>query len=287
MWFFYSVLAAVARSLTGIFKKYGLRTIDEYQLAFNIKAVGVPIVGLAVIVENKPQSLSADYWLSLVIAGTLTAFTTVLILKAFKISELSRVYPLMAFLPVFLLLSSYLMLGELPPPEGLFGVALVSIGAYIVNLERGDRFLEPIKRLFSDRGSQMMFLVVLLWSVTSNVDKIATRSVTPLFWTFSLFVYMSLLLFIFNAVMRKKNSLPSYSRKKIAIVVAISVTTFLALLLQVVAIQDSFVSYVHAVKRLDILITIFLSWILFREHNISRRLEGGVVMLAGIYLIAS
>lgn len=285
MWFAYSVFAAFSRSLTGIFKKAGLRAaIDEYQFAFNIKAIAVPFLAVFVVIEGEPQNLDYSFWVSLIVAGTLTAVTTVLILKAFKASELSLVYPLMAFLPVFLLLSSYLMLGELPPAIGLIGVALVSFGAYIINMRRGDRLLAPVKRLISSQGPRLMIIVILIWSITSNVDKIATESVTPLFWTFSLLCFMSVVLFVFNLAMGKPVVLPKNIKKK-QIIFAASLVTVLALLLQVIAIQDAYVSYVHAVKRLDILITIFLSWILFHEHNVKRRLEGGVIMLMGIYLI--
>jgi uncharacterized membrane protein len=59
-----------------------------------------------------------------------------------------------------------------------------------------------------------------------------------------------------------------------------------ALTLQTLALQSEFVSYVIAIKRLDVILTVFFGCLLFREKDLRRRVAGSLVMVAGAILLS-
>ena len=54
--------------------------------------------------------------------------------KALKKLDLSLAIPLLSFTPIFMLLSSFILLGEFPSLLGILGMILVVSGIYVLNL---------------------------------------------------------------------------------------------------------------------------------------------------------
>ena len=66
--------------------------------------------------------------------------------------------PLMlAFTPLFLLVTSPLTLGEFPSPAGVGGLMCVALGSYVLNLrERRKGFWGPVRALWTNRSARLM-----------------------------------------------------------------------------------------------------------------------------------
>ena len=51
------------------------------------------------------------------------------------------------------------------------------------------------------------------------------------------------------------------------------------------ALQNAPVAYMISVKRLSLVLGVVLGWLFFEERNITYRLVGASVMVAGVFLI--
>ena len=192
LWLIFSVLNAFFDSLKDLIGKKGLKEIDEYTLAFSLRFFALLLFLPLLLIYEIPE-IKQEFWLALFASGSINILTTVLYMKALKYSELSLVKPITTFTPLFLLITSPLIVGEIPSFLGLCGVILIVLGAYILNIKQiRKNFSAPLKALFKEKGVKLMFIVAFLWSISSNFDKIGVTSSSPIFWIIAIHVFLSI-----------------------------------------------------------------------------------------------
>jgi uncharacterized membrane protein len=126
-----------------------------------------------------------------------------------------------------------------------------------------------------------MFVTAVIWSVTSNLDKLGVRASTPLLWVAMLTTFISLCSIIFWVAMPHR---PLHLRD-VRYAVLVGAANALGNALQMYALTMLLAPYVIAIKRTSALFTVILSGVILKE-NIRERLVGTVIMLAGAVLIA-
>lgn len=67
------------------------------------------------------------------------------------------------------------MLGELPDLNGTIGIVLIAFGVYSLKIKDAKNILDLIKELWKEKGDQSILIVILLYSVTANIDKIGVK----------------------------------------------------------------------------------------------------------------
>jgi len=215
---------------------------------------------------------------SIFIPLELTAAT--LYLKAITISPMSLVTPFVAFTPVFLLLTSFIILGETVNLGGAIGILLIAIGAYTINFS-SKNYLLPFKKIFQEKGILLMLVVAFLYSITSNLGKMAMQYSSP---SFMGIFYTSLLGVVFALVtkLQKKKLKP----KKLSLNFGlIGFFNAIMMISHMVAIKYIQVAYMIAVKRTSLLFGVVFGYLFFHEKKIGKRLVSAVIMLAGVVTI--
>src|SRR3989338_10077741 len=140
-WILLSLGAAFFNSASGVFKKKsGFNKMDPYTVAWAVAFFALIILVPAAIIKGVPQINSAFWW-ALVISGSLNALATVLQVKAIFESELSLVGPLQATTPLFLVFTSFFILGEFPTILGFFGITTIMLGSYFLEYKRNGKGL--------------------------------------------------------------------------------------------------------------------------------------------------
>jgi len=129
----------------------------------------------------------------------------------------------------------------------------------------------------------MMLGVAMLWSVTSSLDKLGVM------WAPSIWVYMALqrltmTLISCAGLLAVSPSSFGYLRTYFFSLLLLSLLELLAVVFYFEAIKHIFVSFVIAIKRCNILISVLVGGIAFGE-NVSRRLPYVMVMIGGMCLI--
>jgi drug/metabolite transporter (DMT)-like permease len=263
----------------------GYTAADLVMVRFGLTAVLLlPLLWLA-----PPAMPPTEFWYWMGAALPLEVLAEVLYVLAIRDSPLALTLPYLAFTPVLVTLSGYLLLGETVTAQGFAGILLVAIGAYLLNLEHArfmqpHTWLSPLMAILKERGSRYMLGVAVIYGVTSVLGKGAMQYMpTSSFGAF----YFALVGAATLAVLAlwQPTALKTLIRPRPAhLVVAglmgvMIVTHFLALALVETA-------YMISVKRVSILIGILLGALFFAERHLARHLAAGAMMVGGVALIA-
>src|SRR3990172_489948 len=92
-----------------------LRSLDSTLVVWAQYAFSLPFI-VVLLFFFFPENISSEaYWIG-AINSVLLAYTMYLLFKAFGTTNLSLTVPLLSFTPLFLLLTSYIMVHEIPTP---------------------------------------------------------------------------------------------------------------------------------------------------------------------------
>lgn len=276
---------AISEALKDIFSKSNLHHIDEYTTAFAMHFVITLILAPFVIFFGF-EELSQRFLYALLAESVLQLGALLLYLKAIKRADLSTTIPLITLTPLFMLLTSPIILGEFPKIWGLGGIVLIVSGTYIINLGKNRKdVLAPFRSILTNQSSRYMLMVAFIWSLTANIDKIGVDESSPIFWAFSKDIMIMIYLF---PIMYLKSDRPFSQIKSRALsLFYVGIFRTASVMTQMVAIQYILVAYVIAIKRSSALIIILYGFFALGEKkDFKNRLVGMLVILAGLFLIA-
>ncbi len=283
-WLILGIFTAFFEALKDVFSKQNLKKSDEYVVAWSLSFFSVIFLTPWVIYTGIP-ALNSQFWFSLLIGGSINAVTTLLYIKAIKVSDLSLTVPLVALTPLFMLLTSPLIVGEYPTFFDCIGILLIVAGSYLLNIkEKSQGYLAPFKALVNEPGPKFMLIVAFLWSITSNFDKIGVKNSSPIFWLFSLFGTMTILLL---PVLLQKTPNPSRKIiKQLPMLAAMGFFNAVGVLCQMQALTLTLVVQVIAIKRTSVLMGVLFGHFIFKEKDIQQRLLGAGIMIFGVLFIS-
>jgi len=266
-----------------VWSKKNLSHVNEYISAFSLKLFAMVFL-LPVLYFISIPAINPLYWIALVADATIMTAALVLYMKALKHGDLSISIPMIAFTPLFLLITSPLIVGEFPHLIGLAGILLIVIGSYLLNIDKKKKgYLAPIKAIFTNRGTRYMLGVAFLYSFTAVIDKVGLQNSSPLFWAVT--GNAATLIGLFVVVMiTSKRQMPIIQQKWKALLPAGFFMAVLTLF-HMIAVSMTLVAYAIAIKRTSILFTVLWGALLFKEKNFKERLIGAAIMLAGVLLI--
>lgn len=282
-WFLLAFMTAFFDSLKYVFSKEGLKKLDEYVIALSLSLFALPFL-IPILLFIEIPSLGNNFWWALISIVILNITTTILYVKAIKISDLSLTVPMLAFTPFFLLFTSPLLVGEFPTFLGLIGVLLIVFGAYELNIKKQKLgYFEPFKSLYKEKGTRLMLLVALIWSLSSNIDKIGVQNSSPIFWIIASRLFIAPIMILIVIYKSKKKLLNVFQNYKKLLPIGFFLS--LTLITQMIALNLTLVSYVIAIKRTSIIFSVLFGYLIFKEKNIKDRLIGATIMVLGVVLI--
>ncbi len=283
-WLILGIFTAFFEALKDVFGKQNLKKSDEYVVAWSLSFFSVIFLIPWVIYTGIP-TLNTQFWISLLIGGSINAVTALLYIKAIKVSDLSLTVPLVALTPLFMLLTSPVIVGEYPSFFDYIGIILIVTGSYLLNIkEKSQGYLAPFKALLNEPGPKFMLIVAFLWSITSNFDKIGVKNSSPIFWLFSLFGTMSILLL---PILLHKTPNPSTKiLKQLPMLATMGFFNVIGVLCQMQALTLTLVVQVIAIKRTSVLMGVLFGHFIFKEKDIQQRLLGAGIMVLGVLFIS-
>ena len=283
VWFILAFLTAFFESMKDVFSKKSLKDIDEYVVAWALRFFALPFV-LPLLFFIEIPSLNNQFWLALIVGGTLNVITTILYIKAIKLSDLSITMPIVTFTPLFLLITSPLIVGEFPTISGVIGILLIVIGAYTLNLKKkSEGYFAPFKALLKEKGPRLMLIVAFIWSITANFDKVGVVNSSSLFWVVSINIFIAAFL---SPIMLYKSRSNIKQTLNIQTLLPVGLFSGLIHITQMTAISLTLVAYVIAIKRTSTIMSVLWGWLIFKEKGIKERLLGTVIMVLGVLFIA-
>jgi uncharacterized membrane protein len=284
-WIILAGLSALFESFKDVASKRSLPLIDVYMISWALFAPMLPVFAGCLIFGTIPP-LGSAFFIALLLGGTLNAVAVVLYIQALKSSDLSLTVPVVTLTPMFMLVTSPILVQESPTSADAVGILLIVIGAYVLNLRASHQgFWAPFQALLSQRGPRLMLMVALLWSFTSNFDKIGVVNSTPGFWVVSLFSFVAIAL-IPVILMKSKQPLRQI-QSAYPLLLLIGGFSTLSVVCQMQAVKLIHVTQVIAIKRMSALFGVVWGHLLFQEKGLRERALGTVLMMLGVFCITA
>ena len=284
-WFIYALVCALSLATADALSKKALDdNTDPYIVAWARTGYAAPFIAVIIPFIDIPE-LDSVFFVITFLAIPLDIIAVLLYIRAIKVSPLSLTLPFLSLTPIFLIVTSYIILGEKPDKFGFIGIILVVIGAYLLNVHTiSQGFLEPFKAIAKEKGSVLMIIVAFIFSIGACLGKIAVQHSSPEFFSVIYIFLLSLSLFIIISLKSKHFLSKSISRPIPFIFIGLLIAIMIITHLKAISLIE--VSYMVSVKRLSILFGVLYGIMFFKETNIKERFLGATVMVSGIIIIA-
>ena len=285
-WVYLSLIAAFTLATSDALTKKALVETDEYLAAWFRLLFALPLPLVLLFFMPAPP-VDAIFYRAFALSLPLEVIALVLYIKALRRSPLSLTLPFLSLTPVFLILVSYVVLGEKVSLRGGVGILLLAGGSYALNIhEMRKGFFSPFRAIGREKGSVLMIVVALIYSVTSSLGKMAIEHSSPLFFGAAYFAALSVL-FGPVALMAGRDKREFLSRKQYRRLFLPGLFYSVMIIAHMLALSMTKVAYMISLKRTSLIMGVIYGYFLFREKNIRERLAGAVLMFAGFVMIVT
>jgi uncharacterized membrane protein len=284
-WPVLALTTAFTEGTKDVFIKFTLKQLDPARTAAT-SALLTALVLLPVSLSQPWPDLDRTFGLTLLADGSLNTLAFWLYSRALQSGDLSLAAPIVNLTPLFMLITSPLILGERIQGDDLWGVLLISAGAYALNWTAQQQSLwAPLVALWQQPASRLMLIVAMLWSITANLDKVGVQHSSPLLWVTCVFSFMGVSqLGLIQLLAPSSQPLPCQQWPwdwllLIGLFMGISVGS------QMYALTLTNVVNVIALKRLSTLLGVGYGALFFGERQIRNRFFGACLMVLGAILV--
>ncbi len=280
-WVPIALLTALSLSTADALTKRALKDTDDLTIAWVRWGYALPFLAITFVFTPIP-ALDRTFWISVAALIPLEVLALFLYVRAIRLSPLSLTIPFLALTPAFIVFIAFVLLGEVPSLQGLLGIIFITAGAYVLNAKETKSGVSgPFRAILKERGSVLMIIVALIYSVTSALGKLAVTHSSPVF--FGSFYPFILTITLSAFVLYKKRTPLLFSRPRVFL--AIGFFTAVMMLTHFIAISLTQAAYMISIKRMSLIFSVIYGRLVFKEEGLRERLAGSAVMLAGAALI--
>ena len=305
LWVILAIIGAISNAAYFIIVKNHIRKNRDPVILTALGFFFSAVLLLVVSAARGFPAIGPDYCYAVIISGILNIIGLSLIFRAMESSDISLSMPMLSFTPVFLIITSYLLLQEVPSVAGSIGICIIVSGSYVLNISsEHQHFLEPVRSMVQNRGSWYMLIVAFLFAASINYDKIAMLNSDPVFAMVFTLLIISGAFIVIVAITPKvaghsphtpavQNPAPPghlpdacpVLRPYLIPAALIGVFASAECVSINIAYTLQIAPYVIAIKRLSIIFMVLYGTILCAENEIRTRLLGSVLMVGGAVII--
>lgn len=279
------VACAIAFSASDFLRKIVPASCSTPLAMLCIVGCQFPITVLWCVVSGD-YTIAADYWIPGFANAVTGLVANLLFIVALRRSPLSLMIPMLAIVPVVVVVFAGALLGEWPTARQVFGIMLVAVGLFAVFMPGSVAHpVTVLGHLFREPGTRPMLGVVVLWSLTPPLDKLcleyASVGLHGALQLFMLIVALSVGLFARNGW--RAFQLPQDARRPLLLA---GLTSSVGYLLQLAAYRLTFVAVIELLKRvIGLAGALLLGRMALRESLTSAKLAGVAVVAVGLSLV--
>ena len=204
--------------------------------------------------------------------------------RALQISDLSASVPFLAFTPVFLIPSGYVILGELPAPIKLLGVVLIVVGSLAMHRRQfALGWLAPVKAVIREKGSRYMLMVSFLFSITNPLDKKLVVMSDVFTEAFAYGLGLCLAFFVWGKLTGA--DFRAAARGNVKWISLAGLLDAVSLLFQLGSYAYIAVVITVSIKRAGIILSVLAGWLFFHEREITDKIIAASVMFCGVLIL--
>ena len=283
LWFILAIATALCVATGDALTKKFFGRFSPYDMAIASSIYSLPFLVVYIFFIPIPQLDTVFWWIACILIP-LDTFAFYLYMKAIKLSPLSLSIPFLSFTPVFMILTGFIVLGEVPNSWGIIGIGFVVAGSYLLNVTQVKYgYFAPFRAILREPGSILMLVVAFIYSFLAVLGKKAIQHSSPLFFGFFYLAALDITILIFFPFLEK---IRWRDILKVPVKgLSVGLMLFLHALFHCLAINMIEAVYMIAVKRMSILFSVVYGWILFKESDIGARMLGALLMFAGVVFI--
>lgn len=282
LWIFLSLISGFFDATIYAYMKR-LKHLDEIVLLWVQYLFSVPFL-IPLLFFFMPETIDSRVYSIGIVNAVLLMLTTWSLARAFQSTNLSLAIPLVSLTPLFLLITSAIMVGEIPTPLGYVGIFLTVMGTYVLNLKDNKRgILGPFIAMVTNPGPRYALLGAFLMSIMANMFKIGIFYSNPIFYTMLVHTTISLVLLL--VFIRKLRSTLVGIKGSIGHCAIMGFSNAAMSLTAGIALLTAIVPYMVSLKRSSVLYGMFYSHYWFKEQNGRDVYIGALIMVIGAILI--
>ena len=282
-WILPAILTALMTASQDAWVKHYFSNLSMYDMLAFPMAYSLPLFCL--VMPHVPvPALDRTFLLYFVAGIPINLGGFLLHMRAIQVSPLSLSLPSLAFTPVFIFLTGFVILGETANGWGVFGVCIIVAGAYVLNIDAEYYSLfAPFMAFGREKGSILMVATAFIYSFGAVVGKKAIQHSSVMFFTTSFFIVFNLVC-LGGMLISGKTRFRRLARFPLQGAVAGGLL-FGHALCHGWAISMTKAVYMIAVKRLSILFGVIYGGLFFHERHLLYRLLGTSLMVAGAAVV--
>ncbi|MDI6600815.1 MAG: GRP family sugar transporter [Thermoanaerobacteraceae bacterium] len=215
-------------------------------------------------------------------SGLLYSLANIFYFKSLNIGEISLVTPIGNLNIFFLFILSVIFLHERFTSFKLLGIILIFYGTS--TLKREGNFLKSLRAIINDRSCLYMLVYSFLVASGRIIDKSAGNRVSPMLYSFSVYVFVALIMFIYLMLNGRLKDIPLLIRNKPLYSIASGFTNAFTYLFLLIAIRTIEVSVAEPLSMLSTIVSVALGAFILKE-NVESRMMGVILTIAGGWLI--
>jgi uncharacterized membrane protein len=280
-WLGFSFLCALFSGFRDFFAKRSSKIATSSTISFVQYFIGAIVISLIAYSDGIPE-IQPSFYLSVLSASILVCFGTLSFFYAIELSDVSLMVPLRSLtLPILLLLAP-LLLNEEISLGGCIGVLVLTFGLFIGSYSRS---ITSFFGLYKEAaGTKHMLFAVILFSISALIEKIGVQSSSALFF----FAFESCLVcFFIGCVLFVKKKLNVRTVcTQLPTLLPIGICFSFMFIAQGLALASGPVTYVIALKRSGIVLTVILGSLILKEQSGLQRFLGSIVVFIGAAIIS-
>lgn len=286
-WLLLALISAVFASAALLIEKKTLAREHAMEfsaaLAFFNLILSVPF--LFFVDYSRLQIIPLVYIFFLMI---LVAMAFLLIAKSIRHMEVSAVAPFLALTPAVTAIFAFMFFNEALGPIQILGIALILIGAYVLELHSAHNLLEPFRIILKSKYVHFVILGVVIYGVSASFDRVILSKYD--FQPLAYLVFANIFLaFHFSIMMSMFHDGFRGLRKGIKkfgwMLLLLSVFTIAYRLSMFEALKVEFAGLVVSVQKMSVFFAVVIGGGIFKERSILRKAVASLIMIGGMLFI--
>ena len=130
-----ALLSSFTNAMGDPIKKKLLEYLDPLTLVAYRGSIVAPLFAIAAMIEARsvPAVIQPPFYRAVLFSGSINLISSFLYNKSLQLAPLSSSVPYLSFTPVFLVGTSFILLGETPSLLGFMGTICVTTGGYFLH----------------------------------------------------------------------------------------------------------------------------------------------------------
>lgn len=205
---------------------------------------------------------------------------------SYEKGELSLVYPLTVTGPVYIVLWSYLFLGERISLAGAAGILLIIYGAVTIQTGRFTIFSLISKKIAGNQAGAITALgAAFFYSFGAIADKIGVTCGSVTVYTMNLAVFILVFHLLRMAFQRQMGLVIREFKATPLTIMAGGLVMLLSFVSFRMGLAESFASYASALRQISTIFSLAIGYFIFRENLTRGRTISACLIVAGAVLI--